>query len=308
MEKLSFFQRLRDGLTRTRQDWTQKLETLFRAPALSEDAFVAMEEILISADVGTRATERLLEAARRRSRSIGFSATTELYSCLQEEIVRILTTPNTTEVKDARYSSCPWVIMFVGVNGVGKTTTIGKFAAQETQNGKKVLLVAADTFRAAAIDQLEIWGDRIGVEVIKHDRGQDPSGVVFDAMRAARKRDVDLVLIDTAGRLHTKVHLLGELKKMRQVVARELPGAPHETLLVLDASTGQNALQQAKVFKETLAVTGVVLTKLDGTAKGGIVIAIQEELQLPVQYVGVGEGVDDLQPFDPGLFAAALFA
>jgi len=308
MEKTSFFQRLRDGLTRTRQDWTQKLETLFPAPGLGEDTFVAMEEILISADVGTRATERLLEAARRRSRSVGLSTPAELSSCLQEEVVRILTTPNATGVKHARYSSRPWVIMFVGVNGVGKTTTIGKFAAQQRQSGKKILLVAADTFRAAAIDQLEIWGDRVGVEVIKHDRGQDPSGVVFDAVQAARRRDTDLVLIDTAGRLHTKVHLLGELKKMRQVVARELPGAPHETLLVLDASTGQNALQQAKVFKESLAVTGVVLTKLDGTAKGGIVIAIQQELQLPVQYVGIGEGVDDLQPFDPDLFADALFA
>ncbi|MGH7846468.1 MAG: signal recognition particle-docking protein FtsY [Candidatus Binatia bacterium] len=308
MEKPSFFQRLRDGLTRTRQDWTQKLETLFQAPVLGEDAFVAMEEILISADVGTRATERLLEAARRRSRSGGLSAPAELSSCLQEEVVRILTTSNATGVNHARYSCRHWVVMFVGVNGVGKTTTIGKFAAQENQSGKKILLVAADTFRAAAIDQLEIWGDRVGAEVIKHDRGQDPSGVVFDAVQAARRRATDLVLIDTAGRLHTKVHLLDELKKMRQVVARELPGGPHETLLVLDASTGQNALQQAKVFKESLAVTGVVLTKLDGTAKGGIVIAIQEELQLPVQYVGIGEGLDDLQPFDPDLFADALFA
>jgi fused signal recognition particle receptor len=303
MEKPSFFQRLRNGLTRTRQEWTQKLETLVRSSKLDEETLASMEEILISADVGIRATEKILSAARQYSpREQG-----DFTSHLQQEVARLLTPSNVSHQSPTRYSRLPWVIMFVGVNGVGKTTTIGKFAAQQKQIGKKVLLVAADTFRAAAIDQLEIWGQRVGVEVVKHERGQDPSGVVFDALQAARKRGTDVVLIDTAGRLHTKVHLLGELKKMRQVVAREQPGAPHETLLVLDASTGQNALQQARTFKDALDVTGIVLTKLDGTAKGGVVIAVQEELGLPVQYVGVGEGVDDLQPFDPALFARALF-
>jgi fused signal recognition particle receptor len=304
MEKPSFFQRLRSGLTRTRQEWTQKLETLVRSSKLDEETLASMEEILIAADVGIRATEKILSAARRYARR----EQGDFISDLQQEVARLLTPPNVCHQSQTRYSRLPWVIMFVGVNGVGKTTTIGKFAAQQKQMGKKVLLVAADTFRAAAIDQLEIWGQRVGVGVVKHERGQDPSGVVFDALQAARKRGTDVVLIDTAGRLHTKVHLLGELKKMRQVVARVQPGAPHETLLVLDASTGQNALQQARTFKDALDVTGIVLTKLDGTAKGGVVIAVQEEVGLPVQYVGVGEGVDDLQPFDPALFARALFA
>jgi fused signal recognition particle receptor len=308
MEKQSFFQRLKNGLSRTRQGWAQRLETLFGSPRLDEDVLASMEEILISADVGVKATEKLLTVARQHYRPTDPRADVEFSSRLQAEIVRMLTPPGWGQSGRSRYSMRPWVVMFVGVNGVGKTTTIGKFAAQEKQNGKRVLLVAADTFRAAAIEQLETWGARIGIDVVKHQRGQDPSGVAFDALRVARKRDVDLVLIDTAGRLHTKAHLLEELKKMCQVVAREQPGAPHEILLVLDASTGQNALQQAKVFKDSLGVTGVVLTKLDGTAKGGVVIAIQEELQLPVQYVGIGEALDDLQPFDPTLFAQALFA
>ena len=308
MEKQFFFQRLKNGLSRTREGWAQRLETLFRSPGLDEDKLASMEEILISADVGVKATEKLLAVARQHYHAAGPRADVEFSSRLQAEIVRMLTPPGWDQSDRPRYSARPWVVMFVGVNGVGKTTTIGKFAAQEKQNGKRVLLVAADTFRAAAIEQLETWGTRIGVAVVKHQRGQDPSGVVFDALRLARKRDADLVLVDTAGRLHTKAHLLAELKKMHQVVAREQPGAPHETLLVLDASTGQNALQQAKVFKDSLGVTGVVLTKLDGTAKGGVVIAVQEELRLPVQYVGIGEAVDDLQPFDPTLFAQALFA
>jgi fused signal recognition particle receptor len=194
-----------------------------------------------------------------------------------------------------------------GVNGVGKTTTIGKLAAQYLAAGKKVLLVAGDTFRAAAVEQIEAWGRRVGVEVIKHRPGADPSAVVYDGMQAAKSRGVDVLLIDTAGRLHTKVHLIEELKKIRRVIARELPDAPHETLLVLDATTGQNGLQQARVFKEATDISGIVLTKLDGTAKGGVIIGIQEELGVPVRYIGVGEEVDDLQPFDASLFVQALF-
>jgi len=201
----------------------------------------------------------------------------------------------------------PWVIIFLGVNGVGKTTTIGKLAAQLRGEGKKVLLVAGDTFRAAAVEQLDAWGKRTGADVVKHRAGADPSAVVFDGMQAAKSRGVDVLLIDTAGRLHTKVHLIEELKKIRRVITREQPDAPHETLLVLDATTGQNGLQQARVFKEAADITGIVLTKLDGTAKGGVIIGIQEELGVPVKYIGVGEDVDDLQAFDAASFVRALF-
>jgi fused signal recognition particle receptor len=198
-------------------------------------------------------------------------------------------------------------VIFLGVNGVGKTTTIGKLAAQYRAAGKKVLLVAADTFRAAAIEQLDVWGQRTGVDMVKHRPGADPSAVVFDGIQAAKSRGIDVLLIDTAGRLHTKIHLIEELKKIRRVITREQPDAPHETLLVLDATTGQNGLQQARVFKEAADITGIVLTKLDGTAKGGVIISIQEELGVPVKYIGVGEEVEDLQPFDAESFARALF-
>ncbi|HZD40262.1 MAG TPA: signal recognition particle-docking protein FtsY, partial [Terriglobales bacterium] len=205
------------------------------------------------------------------------------------------------------FSVRPWVMLFLGVNGVGKTTTIGKVAAQHKAAGRKVLLVAADTFRAAAIEQLEAWGRRVGIDVIKHRPGADPSAVVYDGMQAAKSRGTDLLLIDTAGRLHTKVHLVEELKKIRRVIAREQSGAPHETLLVLDATTGQNGLQQARVFKQATDITGIVLTKLDGTAKGGVIIGIQEDLGVPVQYIGIGEDIEDLQPFDASRFVQALF-
>ena len=304
---MDFFERLRAGLTRTREGWQQKLAAVFGTPRWDEETFARVEEILISADVGVKATQKLLDAVRRQSqKGLGESAS-DLSACLQDEMVRLLSRPEGACPTISQHSVCPWVVMFVGVNGVGKTTTIGKLAAQQSAQGRRVLLVAGDTFRAAAIEQLEVWGQRFGVEVIKHQSGQDPSGVVFDAMRAAKKRETDVVLIDTAGRLHTKSHLLDELKKMRRIIGREQPGAPHECLLVLDATTGQNALQQAKVFKESLDITGIVLTKLDGTAKGGVVIGIQEELGIPVRYIGVGEGVEDLHPFDPTSFVRALF-
>ena len=215
--------------------------------------------------------------------------------------------PSAAAPKPSPLSVRPWVIVFLGVNGVGKTTTIGKLAAQYVSAGKKVLLVAADTFRAAAIEQLEAWGQRAGVEVVRHRAGADPSAVVYDGMQAAKNRGIDVLLIDTAGRLHTKVHLIEELKKIRRVIAREQPDAPHEMLLVLDATTGQNGLQQARVFKEATDISGIVLTKLDGTAKGGVIISIQEELGVPVRYIGVGEEVEDLQPFDASRFVQALF-
>ena len=262
-----------------------------------------MEEVLLSADVGVKATQRLKDAANLYIRG---QSVQELFSFLESEIVHILKERQRSPVIPP-LSQSPWVMLFLGVNGVGKTTTIGKMAAQYRQDGKKVLLVAADTFRAAAIEQLEIWCQNVGAEIIKHQSGADPSAVAFDGIRAARKRGTDVVLIDTAGRLHTKSHLVEELKKVRRVVAKEQPGAPHETLLVLDATTGQNGLQQAKVFKEALEITGIVLTKLDGTAKGGVVIGIQEELGIPVQYLGVGEEIEDLQSFDPDRFVQSLF-
>jgi len=305
---MSLFQRLKEGLTRSRRGLTERLAGLFQGKASNEEILEGLEEALITADVGVTATRKLLEALGRQSQVRWGNDPDVFASCLQDEIVRILTDTGPHETRVPRYSARPWVILFVGVNGAGKTTTIGKLAEQHRREGKKVILAAGDTFRAAAIEQLEIWGQRAGAEVIRHQHGQDPSGVAFDAVHAARKRDADIVLIDTAGRLHTKTPLVEELKKIVRVVGREFPGAPHETLLVLDATTGQNALQQARVFKESLGVTGIVLTKLDGTAKGGVVLGIQEELRIPVAYVGVGESVEDLQPFEPAGFARALFS
>jgi fused signal recognition particle receptor len=303
MEPGSLFQRLKQGLTKTREGWVQKLEGLFESQTWNEESLANLEEILLSADVGVKATQRLTDAANLyvRGRTVR-----ELFSFFEKEITHVLKERQRTSAI-APLSQLPWVVLFLGVNGVGKTTTIGKMAATYQQQGRKVLLVAADTFRAAAIEQLEIWGQRAGAETIKHQPGADPSAVAFDGIQAALKRGADVVLIDTAGRLHTKSHLVEELKKVRRVIAKAKPGAPHETLLVLDATTGQNALQQAKVFKEALEITGIVLTKLDGTAKGGVVIGIQEELGIPVQYIGVGEEFTDLQPFDAEKFVQALF-
>ena len=301
----SFFQRLKQGLTKSRDSLLKNIGTVFQNRQWDEASLDAVEESLIAADVGVKATDKLMEALRRQAPDGNGELAEEMSARLQAAMVQILQQPSTS-VKVAPLSIRPWVIIFLGVNGVGKTTTIGKLAAQYRSAGKKVLLVAADTFRAAAIEQLDIWGQRVGVDVVKHRPGADPSAVVFDGMQAAKNRGIDVLLIDTAGRLHTKMHLIEELKKIRRVIARELPGAPHETLLVLDAVTGQNGLQQARVFKEATDVNGIVLTKLDGTAKGGVVISIQEELGLPVKYIGVGEDVEDLQPFDPAQFAQAL--
>lgn len=300
------FERLKRGLFKTRSGLTRKLQSLFQSRRWDAETLSTMEEILLSSDVGVKATQRLVDAVRRHSPPGPSSKEGDPFFYLQEEILNILRLPGPKAARPM-LGEPPWVILFLGVNGVGKTTTIGKMASRYRQAGKKVLLVAADTFRAAAIEQLEAWGTKVGVEVVKHQAGADPSAVAFDGIHAANKRTPDVVLIDTAGRLHTKVHLVEELKKIRRVIARAQVGAPHETLLVLDATTGQNALQQARIFKGALDVTGIVLTKLDGTAKGGIVIGIQEELGIPVQYVGVGEEIEDLQPFDPELFVQSLF-
>jgi fused signal recognition particle receptor len=301
----SFFQRLKQGLSKSRENLLQNIGTIFQNRRWDEQSLETMEESLIAADVGIKATEKLMQVLRRQSPS-GDGESTEMSSRLQSAMIDMLK-PSSSVGTLPPFSMKPWVIIFLGVNGVGKTTTIGKLAAQYQRDGKKVLLVAADTFRAAAIEQLDIWAQRVGVEIVKHRPGADPSAVVFDGMQAAKKRAADVVLIDTAGRLHTKVHLLEELKKIRRVIAREQPDAPHETLLVLDATTGQNGLQQARIFKEATDINGIVLTKLDGTAKGGVIISIQEELGVPVKYIGVGEDVDDLQPFEPERFVQALF-
>lgn len=302
----SFFQRLKDGLTKSRETWAQKIGSIFQNREWDEQSLEEMEENLLSADVGVKATQKLMETLRGLTPSGSEDLARDMSSQLQQAMVKLLQDSAAAPRLEA-LSVRPWVVLFLGVNGVGKTTTIGKLAAQYKADGKKVLLVAGDTFRAAAVEQLEAWGRRAGVELIKHRAGADPSAVVYDGMQAAKSRGMDVLLIDTAGRLHTKVHLLEELKKIRRVIAREQPGAPHETLLVLDATTGQNGLQQAKIFKEATEIDGIVLTKLDGTAKGGVIISIQEELGVSVRYIGVGEDVEDLQPFEAERFVEALF-
>jgi fused signal recognition particle receptor len=293
-------------LTKSRETWVQKIGEIFQNRSWDETSLDEMEENLIAADLGVRATQKLMDTLRHQSPNGDGDAAQQMSERLQAALVEMLQGAKPPLQKEP-LSSRPWVVLFLGVNGVGKTTTIGKLAAQYRAAGKKVLLVAGDTFRAAAIEQLDLWGQRVGVEVVKHRPGADPSAVVFDGIQAAKSRGIDVLLIDTAGRLHTKVHLIEELKKIRRVIGREQPGAPHETLLVLDATTGQNGLQQARVFKQATDINGIVLTKLDGTAKGGVVVGIQEEVGVPVKYIGVGEDVEDLQPFDPVRFVEALF-
>ena len=305
MEGSSFFHRLKQGLSKSRESWVQKIGAVLQNRRWDENSIAAMEESLIAADLGVKATQELLDTLRNKAPSGSADLGEEMSRTLQAALVGLL--QRSPAPKIAPLSARPWVVIFLGVNGVGKTTTIGKLAAQYRAAGRKVLLVAADTFRAAAIEQLDAWGQRVGADVIKHRAGADPSAVVFDGMQAAKSRGTDVLLIDTAGRLHTKIHLIEELKKIRRVISREQPGAPHETLLVLDATTGQNGLQQARVFKESTDISGIVLTKLDGTAKGGVIVGIQTELGVPVKYIGIGEEVEDLQPFDSTRFVQALF-
>lgn len=301
---MGFFERLKDGLQKTRKNFTERIEVLVGMSAEIDDDFLdELEMILLSADVGAKTTEKLIEAVRQAARKKEIKGTEEVVPFLKKYLTQMLT----EEGQRTRISGTPTVILVVGVNGVGKTTTIGKLANYFHLLNYKVMIAAADTFRAAASEQLEIWGKRAGCDVIKHAEGADPAAVVFDAMKAAIARKADILFIDTAGRLHNKANLMNELEKIHRVIKREIPDAPHETFLVLDATTGQNAITQAKVFTETANVTGVVLTKLDGTAKGGVVIAIREELGLPVKWIGVGEGIMDFRPFEPEKFVDALF-
>lgn len=301
---MGFFERLKDGLQKTRKNFTERIEVLVGMSAEIDDDFLdELEMILLSADVGAKTTEKLIEAVRQAARKKEIKGTEDVVPFLKKYLTQMLT----EEGQRTRISGTPTVILVVGVNGVGKTTTIGKLANYFHLLNYKVMIAAADTFRAAASEQLEIWGKRAGCDVIKHAEGADPAAVVFDAMKAAIARKADILFIDTAGRLHNKANLMNELEKIHRVIKREIPEAPHETFLVLDATTGQNAITQAKVFTETAYVTGVVLTKLDGTAKGGVVIAIREELGLPVKWIGVGEGIMDFRPFEPEKFVDALF-
>ncbi|MET3288451.1 signal recognition particle-docking protein FtsY [Brevibacillus fluminis] len=302
-------QKFTDGLAKTRDLLVEKVEDLVRRyKKLDENFFEELEEILIAADVGVNTVMELIDELRSEVRKHKIENALDLQPILSEKLVNLLKNDNTASTELNVETGRLNVILFVGVNGVGKTTTIGKMAHMFKQQGKKVIMAAGDTFRAAAIEQLEVWGDRVGVEVIKHSQGADPAAVIFDAVHAAKSRGADILLCDTAGRLQNKVNLMEELNKVYRVLQREIPNAPHEVLLVLDATTGQNALSQAKTFGQSAGVTGIVLTKLDGTAKGGIVIAIRNELQIPVKYVGLGEKMDDLQPFDPEQFVHALFA
>ena len=303
-EKQGFFKRLVSGLSKTRDNIVSGIDSIFKGFTHIDDEFYEeLEEILIMGDLGVHATMDIIDDLKEKVKAQHIKEPADCKQLLIDSIKEQM------DVGEAAYEfeNRTSVVLVIGVNGVGKTTTIAKLGNYYREQGKKVVLAAADTFRAAAIDQLEIWGERIGSDVIKHTEGSDPAAVTFDAIAAAKARKADVLIIDTAGRLHTKSNLMEELKKIKRVSEREIAGAPHETLLVLDATTGQNALNQAKIFGQTSEITGLVLTKLDGTAKGGVVIAIKSELDIPVKWIGVGEGVNDLRPFVAKDFVEALF-
>jgi fused signal recognition particle receptor len=304
-QKPSFLERMKEAVTRTRENLSERIEEAVSfSKEIDRKTLEDLEATLIGADLGSTTTREVLAKLRDKADRKQIKNVEELKRLLKEELLAILSSANTRPVQ--KVDGVPEVILVVGVNGTGKTTTIGKLSQVFRSQGKTVLLCAADTFRAAAIEQLEIWGERTGTEVIRTKAGGDPAAVLFDALQAASARRTDYVIVDTAGRLHTKTNLMAELEKMRRTAQRIVPGAPHETLLVMDATTGQNGLQQARQFTDSAGVTGIVLTKLDGTAKGGVVVAICRELGLPVRYVGVGEKAGDLLPFDPREFVDSL--
>lgn len=300
---MGFLNKIKNGLAKTRESVMGKVDGVFKSfTKIDEELFDELEEILVTADVGVETSEYIISELRRGVKAEGAKDPEDVRRLLRKIMSEMLSGGEELDL-----STKPSVILVIGVNGVGKTTTIGKMAADLKSKGKRVILAAADTFRAAAIDQLEIWANRADVEIVKHQEGADPAAVIFDALSAGRARGADVVICDTAGRLHNKKNLMDELSKISKVIDRELPGAARENLLVLDATTGQNAVNQAKAFKETAGLTGIVLTKLDGTAHGGVVFAIKHELGVPVKYIGVGEGIDDLQPFSSQDFVNALF-
>ncbi|MBR1497939.1 MAG: signal recognition particle-docking protein FtsY [Oscillospiraceae bacterium] len=300
---MGFFDKIKQGLAKTKQNMAVSMNNLFSSfTGENEEFFDELEETLILADAGVETAERAVEKLRAVTKERGLRGGAEVQAAFVEIMSDLLRRGR----QELWMETKPSVILMVGVNGVGKTTTIGKLAARYTAEGKKVLLCAADTFRAAAAEQLTVWAQRAGCEIVRHEEGSDPAAVVFDSIKAARARDTDLMIVDTAGRLHNKANLMNELAKIRRILGRELAGCDLETLLVIDATTGQNGLLQAKSFRESADITGVVLTKLDGTAKGGIVFAIAEELKVPVKFIGVGEKQDDLMPFEPEKFVEAL--
>lgn len=306
MAKTGFMNRLREKLEKSRTNLVGNVKRALGRPLVDGEAFEALEEVLIGADVGVATTLQIIEEMRQAVKEQGIQDSEALVALLKDELKKLLAQGDHHIAW--RAESGPHVTLVAGVNGSGKTTTTGKLAAQLRADGHSVLMGAADTFRAAAIEQLAIWSERTGAGLIKHAEGADPASVAYDAADAAVARGVDNVLIDTAGRLHTKVNLMEELKKIQRVVRKRIPSAPHEVLLVMDATTGQNGLEQARQFTQALEVTGIILTKLDGTAKGGMVVAIQRELGIPIKMIGIGEGVDDLDAFDPDQFVEALFS
>jgi len=302
-----FFEKLKNGLSRTHQGLVEQIDRLVLGKkTIDQDLLDELEGLLFAADLGVKAASQLIEGVHQGLKRGELKEPEKVKDFIKQEILRILKSGETPLSIDFSQIK-PFVFMVVGVNGVGKTTTIAKIAHQYSSQGKKVLIGAADTFRAAAVEQLQIWANRVGADLIKQSKGTDPSAVAFDSIHAAKARNIDVVFIDTAGRLHTKVNLMEEVKKVKRIIGRECPGAPHEVLLVLDATTGQNAISQAKLFNEAIAVTGIVLTKLDGTAKGGIIVGITQELTIPIRFIGVGEGIDDLREFNASEFVQALF-
>ena len=301
---MGLFSKIKEGLQKTRTGVFGKINSMLNSfTKIDEELFEKLEEILIMGDVGVKTSSQICDELRDRVKKDGIKDPNEIQEILKSIVADMLKGGQELEI-----STKPSVVLVIGVNGVGKTTTIGKMASELKKQGKKVVLAAADTFRAAAIDQLIIWADRAGVDIVKQNEGSDPAAVVFDAISAAKSRNADVIICDTAGRLHNKKNLMGELEKINRIINRELPDADKEVLLVLDATTGQNAVNQAREFKNVTGITGIVLTKLDGTARGGVVLAIKNDLNVPVKFIGVGEGIDDLQPFNPDEFTKALFA
>ncbi|QWR78025.1 signal recognition particle-docking protein FtsY [Candidatus Magnetomonas plexicatena] len=294
---------LKSGLRKTKEALFMDVETLFSGKAVTEETIEAFEEILFTSDIGVKSTTEIIEGLKEEHKAGKIKNTDDIKVFLKTTMTAILGMPQPFVL----YRERPFVVFCLGVNGVGKTTTIGKLAMKAVSEGHSVILAAADTFRAAAIEQLDVWATRAGASIVKHQHGSDPAAVAYDAVEAAKARGIDLVIVDTAGRLHTKTHLMEELKKIKRVIGKSVHGAPHETLLVLDATTGQNALNQAKLFNEAVGVTGIALTKMDGTSKGGIVLAIKKELNIPIRLIGVGEKIGDFQDFIPEKFVAALF-
>lgn len=300
---MGFFDRLKEGLTKTRKNFVERVESVLLNRTIDESLLDEIEEILIGADVGAATADDIIQMLRQKVRSGAIKNSDDVMTCIRAEMAKLLGHPQRLVPEGIK----PYVILMVGVNGVGKTTTIGKLSQRYVDEGKSVVLAAGDTFRAAAVEQLEIWAERTGASIIKHQQGSDPAAVAFDAVEAAKSRNADVVIIDTAGRLHNKTQLMDELRKISRVIKKSIPDAPHDILLVVDGTTGQNAVQQARIFNEVVGLNGIVMTKLDGTAKGGIVFAIYKELGIPIKLIGIGEKADDLRDFDADDFVKALF-